>query len=325
MDLAPADGAVEAGRVCGTCESAPFKYKCPSCATLSCSVACVRQHKQIHSCSGSRKRASRTFYPQSQLTPDILHDDYGLLEECAGIAGEAGAPALRATSPSRASGARLKGVLKRLAGGPSGTRLLLMPSQMSRARANRTHLSQGPTIRWTIEWILLPTCEGSGALANLSCTAGPLDPRLLAAALPASTTLQSLASENDSIFDAFQSALLSPSTEEHILLFRRCLPAASSASALSDSSHQTDRAATDDMPSDQEEESGLAFFLKMEPPEDTASGSGAAIPLSDASASIATAIAGRTIIEFPTIYVAMPATARRRVAASVAASLTAAC
>ncbi len=47
-----------AARVCG-CGTAA-KYTCPGCAAQSCSLACVKAHKQASGCSGTRNRVQYT-------------------------------------------------------------------------------------------------------------------------------------------------------------------------------------------------------------------------------------------------------------------------
>src|SRR5207253_778073 len=38
--------------LCPLCHSRPPKYRCPACATRTCSVACVKKHKLYAQCSG---------------------------------------------------------------------------------------------------------------------------------------------------------------------------------------------------------------------------------------------------------------------------------
>ena len=39
---------------CDTCKSEPFKYKCPKCLKLSCSLKCVKEHKTTDDCNGQK-------------------------------------------------------------------------------------------------------------------------------------------------------------------------------------------------------------------------------------------------------------------------------
>jgi hypothetical protein len=45
-------------------------YRCPGCGVESCSVACVRKHKEETQCDGKRSQA--TYIPLSQFTDQQL-------------------------------------------------------------------------------------------------------------------------------------------------------------------------------------------------------------------------------------------------------------
>lgn len=67
-----------ASQLCNSCEN-PFKYKCPACGVLSCSLICVKSHKQKHNCSGQIDPT--TFLRREQLlTPTALNRDYNFLQ-----------------------------------------------------------------------------------------------------------------------------------------------------------------------------------------------------------------------------------------------------
>lgn len=48
----------------------PAVYKCPGCGIGSCSVACVKKHKDETQCDGKRNQV--TFIPLSQFTDQQL-------------------------------------------------------------------------------------------------------------------------------------------------------------------------------------------------------------------------------------------------------------
>ncbi|KAJ1477323.1 hypothetical protein T484DRAFT_1592098, partial [Baffinella frigidus] len=50
--------------VCGVCGDAAAKYKCPRCAKRTCSLKCVKAHKQADDCSGQRNRAEYRSIPE---------------------------------------------------------------------------------------------------------------------------------------------------------------------------------------------------------------------------------------------------------------------
>lgn len=142
-------GAVD-GR-CEICRTHPAKYRCPGCERQTCSLDCVKSHKVEYQCSGKRQRSAQTFLPVSELTPEILLDDYWLLEE-AGQSTELLGRVLPKRSKNNERN-RLQKVVNRCKA--MNTLLSLMPSGMERAKRNKTHLQADGNIRWTIEWILL--------------------------------------------------------------------------------------------------------------------------------------------------------------------------
>lgn len=56
--------------LCEECKEKPSKYKCPGCSVRSCSLDCVKAHKQRASCSG--KRSQTHFVPLSQFDDNLL-------------------------------------------------------------------------------------------------------------------------------------------------------------------------------------------------------------------------------------------------------------
>eukprot|EP00126_Sphaerothecum_destruens_P010475 Sdes_comp20751_c0_seq1m16673 len=63
---------------CCLCENQP-KYKCPRCEKQTCSLDCVKNHKQLFSCSGKRNRTE--FIPISEYSASTFFSDFTLLEE----------------------------------------------------------------------------------------------------------------------------------------------------------------------------------------------------------------------------------------------------
>ncbi|MCO5548269.1 hypothetical protein L7F22_001726 [Adiantum nelumboides] len=64
---------------CEECKEEAVKYKCPACCLRSCSLPCVRAHKERTSCSGKRDRTG--FVPINSFDDAQLFSDYQLLEE----------------------------------------------------------------------------------------------------------------------------------------------------------------------------------------------------------------------------------------------------
>lgn len=55
---------------CEECKSNPSKYKCPGCLVHSCSLPCVKAHKERTGCTGKRNQTQ--FVPLSQFDDNIL-------------------------------------------------------------------------------------------------------------------------------------------------------------------------------------------------------------------------------------------------------------
>ena len=66
----------EKTRICDSCGAAA-KYRCPACKRESCSLPCVKQHKEAHACDGKKKpvHVALANYGEKELI-----DDYHFLE-----------------------------------------------------------------------------------------------------------------------------------------------------------------------------------------------------------------------------------------------------
>ncbi|GFS75061.1 hypothetical protein NPIL_576091 [Nephila pilipes] len=64
--------------LCSTCEE-PSKYRCPKCSTLSCSLNCVKAHKEKSGCDGVRDKTA--FVPLDEFTDRHFKSDYHFLED----------------------------------------------------------------------------------------------------------------------------------------------------------------------------------------------------------------------------------------------------
>ncbi|GAV69559.1 zf-HIT domain-containing protein [Cephalotus follicularis] len=140
----------EASNVCEECKEKPSKYKCPGCCIQTCSLPCVKAHKQRTSCSG--KRNVTLFVPLSQFDDNILLSDYNMLEEVKRVAESAERtrnklrlyPQFRL--PFYLRGLRNVAASRR-------TKLLYLPYGMSRREKNQSRYEpRKKLISWTIEW-----------------------------------------------------------------------------------------------------------------------------------------------------------------------------
>ncbi|XP_061681310.1 box C/D snoRNA protein 1 [Syngnathoides biaculeatus] len=72
---------------CDVCAFGEAKYKCPACLTYSCSLLCVKKHKEESRCSGVRNKTA--FLNISQFDEIALLSDYRFLEDTGRFAGGA--------------------------------------------------------------------------------------------------------------------------------------------------------------------------------------------------------------------------------------------
>lgn len=66
---------------CEMCHKNPPKYKCPKCFLKTCSLPCVKGHKELNNCDGVRCKTA--YVPLSAYNENIMLSDYRLLEEIA--------------------------------------------------------------------------------------------------------------------------------------------------------------------------------------------------------------------------------------------------
>ncbi|KAF7660021.1 hypothetical protein LDENG_00290060 [Lucifuga dentata] len=77
---------------CGACGSEEAKYRCPVCLTQSCSLPCVKKHKEDSGCTGVRNKTA--FMALSQFDEMALLSDYRFLEDTGRFADGANRDAL---------------------------------------------------------------------------------------------------------------------------------------------------------------------------------------------------------------------------------------
>ncbi|KAL6613779.1 hypothetical protein ACP70R_036049 [Stipagrostis hirtigluma subsp. patula] len=147
-------GGGKKGSPCEECGEQPWKYRCPGCARLTCSLPCVQAHKRRTACTGKRPRTEPV--PLARFDDNQLLSDYSFLEEA---------------KQAAESAHRLIGGFGRNFGGPGGAqlprwlfflrkaaqrrgiRLYFLPRGMARREQNRSrHNHRKDCIYWTLEW-----------------------------------------------------------------------------------------------------------------------------------------------------------------------------
>ncbi|KAF1930748.1 uncharacterized protein M421DRAFT_99360 [Didymella exigua CBS 183.55] len=142
--------------LCSVCNIHESKYKCPGCSARTCSLPCVKRHKQWAQCSG--RRDPTKFMKKSELaTPAGIDHDYNFLS---GIERD-----LEKSDKTVSERGLDVGLSSRLRGDQSqkmdyqfsnaGVKVIRAPKGMSRAKENKTHRSKSGNrnIIWTVEWI----------------------------------------------------------------------------------------------------------------------------------------------------------------------------
>lgn len=79
------DGEIGVGDVvCSQCNLRPALYKCPACSARTCSLDCVRRHKDVTKCTGVR---DRTVFVAKQDMGDSLMQSGMLLSSSSSYCG----------------------------------------------------------------------------------------------------------------------------------------------------------------------------------------------------------------------------------------------
>ncbi|KAI8571706.1 hypothetical protein RHMOL_Rhmol01G0140300 [Rhododendron molle] len=136
--------------LCEECKLKPSKYKCPGCSTRSCSLPCVKAHKQRTGCTGKRQQTQ--FVPLSHFDDNLLLSDYNMLEDVKRVADSAQRMRLKLGGYPHF---RLPFPLKSLwsAAASRRTKLLFLPSGMSKRETNQSYYNNRKKfISWSIEW-----------------------------------------------------------------------------------------------------------------------------------------------------------------------------
>ncbi|XP_074574504.1 uncharacterized protein LOC141830951 [Curcuma longa] len=146
----PSNSSTKKPSLCDECGTNPWKYRCPGCSLLTCSLPCVKSHKERTSCTGKRKRTE--FVPLAQFDDSILLSDYDMLEETKRLVESA-----HRTITGFGSNIRFRLPMRlhmlRNAAKRRRTRLLVLPQGMSMRQKNQSRYDRrNDCIYWTVEW-----------------------------------------------------------------------------------------------------------------------------------------------------------------------------
>lgn len=131
------------------------KYTCPRCGIHTCSVSCVKKHKQRAPCSGVRDPAA--YKKRSALaTPSSVDQDFNFITGVERSLQRAEDDVEERQIHLHPAGlGRSQQVDKlEIAAKERGIRLIRAPQGLSRRKQNTSHPAhQGQNILWTVEWI----------------------------------------------------------------------------------------------------------------------------------------------------------------------------
>ena len=154
-------------KLCAMCSVQPFKYTCPGCSVLTCSLACCKQHKANTGCDGRRDKTK--FVAKTELDEQTLINDYRFLEEQARLVDvHQRTPLDFITNPSLASHPQQQQQqehgpyehLRKFVYKQFNTQLHLMPAASTRRKTNKTRFNRTTnTVSWSLELVfdLSPT------------------------------------------------------------------------------------------------------------------------------------------------------------------------
>ncbi|KAF2842421.1 hypothetical protein M501DRAFT_1013764 [Patellaria atrata CBS 101060] len=140
--------------LCSICNNKAPKYRCPRCATQTCSLPCYKRHQAWAQCSG--KRDPTTFVSKSRLTTaaGIDHDFNFLasIEQAFEKAEEKSQDVgLEVSNSKRFEPSKDSGFRQHL--DKTGVFILKAPTGMTRQKENNTNWSKKHRmIMWTVEW-----------------------------------------------------------------------------------------------------------------------------------------------------------------------------
>ncbi|KAL6072378.1 Box C/D snoRNA protein 1 [Balamuthia mandrillaris] len=134
---------------CEACGEHPSKYCCPACNLRTCSVACVKRHKEERKCSGRRNKTA--FVSLDDFSDQQVVSDFNFLQE--GLqtqsVAQIGAENMNQDLTTKT---REQVLLKEAI--PRNIRLRLIPRAMSRAKQNTSYFHfRSKTFNWRVEWI----------------------------------------------------------------------------------------------------------------------------------------------------------------------------
>lgn len=131
---------------CDVCRTQRPKYTCPACSLRTCSLVCVKQHKQERDCNGRQPKPD--FIPLARMTDDSITLDARLIQDTQDAAERAtrGEPKHDHKSAGRQGAFRWMLTERRLL-------VKCLPSTFSRHQQNKSRSVRSGdkrSVRWTV-------------------------------------------------------------------------------------------------------------------------------------------------------------------------------
>ncbi|CAB3372397.1 Hypothetical predicted protein [Cloeon dipterum] len=136
--------------MCEICTHTEAKYTCPGCEVSTCSVSCVKEHKNIYGCDGTR---NKTAYVPA-VNESVFRSDYGFLEEIANVV--EGSHRLGSKIGFGYMPGNISMMMKHLrtAVHDRNMRLWFMPPEFTKRKMNRSFYNfKKKSIEWTVQTI----------------------------------------------------------------------------------------------------------------------------------------------------------------------------
>jgi HIT zinc finger len=321
--------AAEEPVFCQVCGKRERRYRCPRCSKLSCSLTCCVAHKTQEGCNGQRDRAK--FVSLSNFTTGQLRSDYLFLEDALRLVdgakrslavpaqgrGTAAQPkrrrqgqAPRILDATGVAGAGLKQGLPQPGGdwldkhslavqalvkhvNSQGINLLLMPPGMSKRQANTTRYNAKlRKVVWKVEWVFKQAVSSSSSKQKGAATTNTSADHASSTAHNSSNSSSS--SSSSSVFT--EHTIVSEKVEETAQLSAVLARLLADRPGNASTRHTLARYCAVPL-------AELSLLIRRLP---CSAARPSYAPL-DAAATLQESLRSRTVIEYPTIYVALPA------------------
>ena len=141
---------VDGGLKCAICLLNDHKYKCPRCSLKTCSLECCKKHKSDSNCSGQRDKTK--FVDKSGFDEMTLLSDYRFLEEQARLVDAAHREPVVDNSLPQVSG--FFDNLRKFVHSSFAIDLQFMPSEATRHKQNKTRFNRNANlVIWSLELV----------------------------------------------------------------------------------------------------------------------------------------------------------------------------